>query len=62
MRSLILFLLFLTITVFAGEPAARFELASVPQVSQAAARMSNAIAPRFRDTVAAVTQDKSLKH
>ena len=55
MRSLILLLLFLTIAVFAGEPAARFELASVPQVSQAAARMSNAIAPRFRDTVAAVT-------
>lgn len=55
MRSLILPLLFLTIPFFAGEPAARFELASVPQVSQAAARMSNAIAPRFRDTVAAVT-------
>lgn len=55
MKSLILLLLFLTIAVFAGEPAARFELASVPQVSQAAARMSNAIAPRFRDTVAAVT-------
>ena len=55
MRNQILLLLFLSITVLAGEPAARFELASVPQVSQAAARMDNAIAPRFRDTVAAVT-------
>ena len=55
MKSLILPLLFLTVPFFAGEPAARFELASVPLVSQAAARMDNAIAPRFRDTVAAVT-------
>ena len=39
----------------AGSPAARFELASVPLVSQAASRLDNSIAPRFRDTAAAVT-------
>ena len=55
MRSLILILLLLTFTVPAAPPAARFELLSVPQVSQAASRLGNAIAPRFRDTAAAVT-------
>jgi len=55
MKPLIFLLLSLTVPFYAGEPAARFELASVPLVSQAAARMDNAIAPRFRDTVAAVT-------
>ena len=39
----------------AAEPAARFEILSVPQVSQAVTRMGNCIAPRFRDTVAAAT-------
>ncbi len=55
MRSLILLLLLLTVPFFAGEPAARFELVCVPQVSQAVSRMGSCIAPRFRDTVAAVT-------
>lgn len=39
----------------AGNPAARFELASVPQVSQAVSRLGDCIAPRFRDTAAGVT-------
>ena len=55
MRSLILILLLLTFSVPAAPPAARFELLSIPQVSQAASRLGNAIAPRFRDTAAAVT-------
>ena len=55
MRTMFAVLLFLCITVSARPPAARFELASVPQVSQAASRLGNAIAPRFRDTAAAVT-------
>ena len=53
-------LLFACLTVFcaavqAAEPAARFELSSVPQVSQAVSRMGNCIAPRFRDSAAALT-------
>ncbi len=55
MKTLIPILLFLTLVVSAQPPAARFELASVPQVSQAASRLDNVIAPRFRDTAAAVT-------
>lgn len=55
MRPIFSILLFLTFTVSARPSAARFELASVPQVSQAASRLDNAIAPRFRDTAAAVT-------
>ena len=55
MKTLIPILLFLAIAVSAEPPAARFELASVPQVSQAASRLDNVIAPRFRDTAAAVT-------
>ena len=53
-------LLLACLTVFClavqgAEPAARFELLAVPQVSQAVSRMGNCIAPRFRDTVAALT-------
>lgn len=55
MKIQTLILLFLTFALSAAPPAARFELASVPQVSQAASRLNDAIAPRFRDTVAAVT-------
>ena len=55
MKILIPILLFVTLAISAEPPAARFELASVPQVSQAASRLDNVIAPRFRDTAAAVT-------
>lgn len=55
MRIWFAFLLLMVVTVSAEPPAARFELVSVPQVSQAASRLDNAVAPRFRDTAAAVT-------
>ena len=55
MKPIFALLFFLVLTASAQPPAVRFELASVPQVSQAASRLDNAIAPRFRDTAAAVT-------
>jgi len=56
MRLPIFLLTFFPILLSAAQPpAARFELVSVPQVSQTVSRMGNCIAPRFRDTVAAVT-------
>lgn len=60
MRLLTVLLFALSFLLPAAQPAARFELVSVPQVSQAVSRMGNCIAPRFRDTVAAATLILSL--
>ena len=55
MRILIFTLMIFSFLVSAQSPAARFELASIPLVSQAASRLDNAVAPRFRDSAAALT-------
>ncbi len=60
MRLLTILLFALSFQLASAQPAARFELVSVPQVSQAVSRMGNCIAPRFRDTVAVATLALSL--
>lgn len=55
MRLPFLMLLFLICHLAAAEPALRLEFASLPQTAQAVSRSGSCIAPRFRDTVAAVT-------
>jgi len=50
-----LFLIGLFVQLGAAEPAARFEIASLPVVSAQVSRLENCIAPRFRDSVAAAT-------
>ncbi|MBO4649420.1 MAG: hypothetical protein J5806_14825 [Lentisphaeria bacterium] len=55
MRLPFLMSFFLICTLSAAEPALRLEFASLPQTAQAVSRPGSCIAPRFRDTVAAVT-------
>ena len=55
MRLPFLMSFFLICSLSAAEPALRLEFASLPQTAQAVSRTDNCIAPRFRDTVAAVT-------
>ena len=55
MRLPFLMSFFLICTLSAAEPALRLEFASLPQTAQAVSRPGKCIAPRFRDTVAAVT-------
>ena len=51
----LLFLIGTLVSLTAAEPAARFEIASLPVVSAQVSRLGNCIAPRFRDSVAAAT-------
>jgi len=53
--GLLLFLIGTSIAATAAEPAARFEIASLPVVSSHVSRLDNCIAPRFRDSIAATT-------
>jgi len=55
MRLSFLMPFFLICSLSAAEPALRLEFASLPQTAQAVSRAGNCIAPRFRDTTAAVT-------
>ena len=51
----LLCLIGMLVSAAAAEPAARFEIASLPVVSAQVSRLENCIAPRFRDSVAAAT-------
>lgn len=54
-KQCLAFLIGILVQVGAAEPAARFEIASLPVVSSHVSRLGNCIAPRFRDSVAAGT-------
>lgn len=51
----LLFLVGTLVSLTAAEPAARFEIVSLPVVSSHISRLGDCIAPRFRDSVAAAT-------
>ena len=55
MRAFFSLLFLCSFPLSAQSPAAKFELSSIPLVSQAASRLDNAVAPRFRDSIAAAT-------